>query len=166
MTSALWAETFYSVKENDIGGKGIDLGQFKGKVVLVVNVASQCGYTPQLEGLETLYKKYKDKNFVILGVPTNDFGGQTPESDDGFKEFCSKTYNVTFPLLQKKTIIGKEKRPLYKFLTEDVKKELQGDVKWNFEKFLIDKKGNVVERFSSRVTPDDKGLAGKIDSLL
>lgn len=166
MSSVVWAETFYSVKEKDIAGKEADLTQYKGKVVLVVNVASQCGYTPQLEGLETLYKKYKDKNFVVLGVPTNDFGGQTPESDEGFKEFCSKTYNVTFPLLTKKTILGKEKRPLYKYLTEGTKKELQGDVKWNFEKFLIDKNGNVTERFSSRVAPDDKNLLKRIDSLL
>lgn len=116
--------------------------------------------------LSALYKKYKDKNVVVLGVPTNDFGGQTPESDEGFKEFCSKTYKVTFPLLTKKTILGKEKRPLYKFLTEDVGKELRGDVKWNFEKFLINKEGKVVERFSSKVTPDDKSLTSKIDALL
>jgi glutathione peroxidase len=166
MTSSLWAGDFYSVKENDISGKEMDLSQFKGKVVLVVNVASQCGYTPQLDGLEGLYKKYKDKNFVILGVPTNDFGGQTPESDEGFKEFCSKTYNVTFPLLQKKTIVGKEKRPLYQFLTQEVDKSLKGDVKWNFEKFLVNKEGKVVERFSSKVAPDDRRVVSKVEGLL
>lgn len=166
MTTTAFAQSLYSVKENDIAGKAVDMNQFKGKVVLVVNVASQCGYTPQLDGLEALYNKYKDKNVVVLGVPTNDFGGQTPESDEGFKEFCSKTYKVTFPLLTKKTILGKDKRPLYKFLTEDVSKELRGDVKWNFEKFLINKEGKVVERFSSKVTPDDKNLTSKIDALL
>lgn len=166
MTTTAFAQSLYSVKENDIAGKAVDMNQFKGKVVLVVNVASQCGYTPQLDGLEALYNKYKDKNVVVLGVPTNDFGGQTPESDEGFKEFCSKTYKVTFPLLTKKTILGKDKRPLYKFLTEGVSKELRGDVKWNFEKFLINKEGKVVERFSSKVTPDDKNLTSKIDALL
>ncbi len=162
----VFSQDIFSVKEKDISGKEFDMNQFKGKVVLVVNVASQCGYTPQLDGLEALYNKYKAKNVVVLGVPTNDFGGQTPETDEGFKEFCSKTYKVSFPLLTKKTILGKEKRPLYKFLTENSKKEFQGNVKWNFEKFLIGKDGKIVERFSSGTAPSDSDLTKKIDSLL
>lgn len=160
------AQDIYSIKENDISGKAADFSQYKGKVLLIVNVASQCGYTSQLEGLETLYKKYKDKNVVVLGVPTNDFGGQTPEDDASFKEFCSKNYNVSFPLLTKKTILGESKRPLYKFLTEQSPKNFQGNVKWNFEKFLIGKDGKIVERFSSSVSPSDEKLVKKIDSLL
>jgi glutathione peroxidase len=154
----LWAADFYSVKERTIEGKDITMEQFKGQVVLIVNIASQCGYTPQLEKLEALHQKYKARNFVILGVPTNDFGGQTPEDDGAMKEFCQKKYQVTFPLLAKRTIKGKDKRALYQFLG--------GDVGWNFEKYLVNKTGEVVEHFKSSVEPMDKELTRKIESLL
>ncbi len=157
---------FYDVKEKSITGKEFPMADLKGKTVLVVNIASQCGYTSQLEELEALHQKYKAKGFVVLGVPTNDFGGQTPEDDKAMAEFCSKKYNVTFPLLSKKTIQGKDKRELYKILTEQTSKDLKGDVAWNFVKFLVNKKGEVVSRFSSSVKPTDKELTSKIESVL
>lgn len=166
LTSSVFAQTIYGIKEKTIDGQEFATDSLKGKVVLIVNIASQCGYTPQLSGLESLYQKYKGKDFVLLGVPTNDFGGQTPESDEGMKEFCSKKYNVTFPLLNKRTVQGNEKRPLYKFLTEKTPKKLQAEVGWNFEKFLVNKKGEVVDRFRSSMSPDDKELQKKIEAQL
>jgi glutathione peroxidase len=165
LTSA-FAGDFYSIKETDIKGKEFNLSQFKGKTVLVVNIASQCGFTGQLEDLEKLYKKYQDKNFVVLGVPTNDFGGQTPEDDKSMLEFCQKNYNVTFPVLTKKTIKGQDKRELYKFLTEKSSKDFQGEVGWNFVKFLVNKDGVVVARFTSYVNPTSKDITQAIEKNL
>jgi glutathione peroxidase len=162
--STAWAAKFYDISEKSIKGEAFPLSQFKGKSVLVVNIASQCGFTGQLDELESLYKKYKDKNFVVLGVPTNDFGGQTPEDDKGMLEFCQKNYNVTFPILTKKTIKGKDKRELYKFLVEATPKE--GEVGWNFVKFLVNKEGQVTGRFSSYTSPDDKELVKAIESTI
>lgn len=161
-----FAADFYSITEKNIKGEEVKMSDFKGKSVLIVNIASQCGYTPQLDGLEALYQKYKDKNFVVLGVPTNDFLSQTPENDKDMAEFCRKNYGVTFPLLTKKTVKGKEKRELYKFLTEESPKEFQGDIKWNFNKFLVNKEGKVVARFDSGVKPDDKDLVKKVEATL
>lgn len=161
--SSAFGASFYEVKDQNIKGETFKMSELKGKAVLVVNIASQCGYTKQLGELETLYKKYKDKGLVVLGVPTNDFGGQTPEDDQGVLEFCQKNYDVTFPILKKKTILGKDQRELYKVLTA---KPFEGDVKWNFEKFLVDKKGKVVGRYQSKVTPDNKELINKIESTL
>lgn len=161
-----WATDIYNINEKSIKGTEFKMADLKGKSVLIVNIASQCGYTGQLEGLETLYKKYKDKNFVVVGVPTNDFGGQTPEDDKGMLEFCQKNYNVTFPILTKKTVQGKEKRELYKYLTEKTPKQFQGDIGWNFEKFLVNKEGSVVGRYKSSVKPDDKDFLKKLESTL
>lgn len=161
LMSSVFAQDIYSVKEKGIDGKEFLLSSLKGKVVLIVNIASQCGYTSQLSTLESLHQKYKLKGLVVLGVPTNDFGGQTPEDDQAMKEFCSKKYNVTFPLLSKRTILGDEKRELYKILIK------QGeDVGWNFEKFLVNKKGEVVSRFKSSTGPMDTELTKKIEGLL
>jgi glutathione peroxidase len=161
-----YSSQFYGIMDKNINGNEFSMSQLKNKVVLVVNIASQCGYTSQLEKLEALFQKYKTKDFVVLGVPTNDFGGQTPESDKEMMEFCSKNYKATFPILTKKTIQGKEKRELYKFLTEKTSKNLQGEVGWNFEKFLINKNGDVVNRFRSSMDPMDKELTSKIEPLL
>lgn len=161
-----FAGNFYSIQEKSIQGKPFPMSELKGKTVLVVNIASQCGFTGQLDDLEALYQKYKGKNFVVLGVPTNDFGGQTPEDDKAMLEFCQKNYNVTFPVLTKKTILGKEKRELYKFLTEESPKEFQGDVGWNFVKFLVNKEGKVIDRYTSMVGPSDKDLVKKIESAI
>jgi len=166
LMSTAFASDFYSIKDKTIKGEDFKMADLKGKTVLVVNIASQCGYTPQLDGLEALYNKYKAKNFVVLGVPTNDFGGQTPEDDKSMLEFCQKNYNVTFPVLTKKTVQGKEKRELYKYLTEQTSKEYIGEIDWNFEKFLVSKDGKVIGRFKSKVKPDDKELTSKIESSL
>jgi glutathione peroxidase len=166
MMNALFAQDIYSIKEKSIKGEEYPMAVLKGKVVLIVNIASQCGYTSQLEKLETLFQKYKTQGLVVLGVPTNDFGGQTPEDDKEMLEFCTKNYKATFPILTKKTIQGKEKRELYKLLTEKTPKNLQGEVGWNFEKFLINKKGEVVNRFRPSIDPLDSELTQKIEALL
>ncbi len=165
LNSAIGAD-FYAITDKTIKGEEFQFSSMKGKVLLIVNIASQCGFTGQLEDLETLYKKYKDKNFVVLGVPTNDFGGQTPQDDKAMLEFCQKNYNVTFPILTKKTIKGKEKRSLYKFLSEESPKDFQGEVKWNFEKFLVDKNGKVIDRFSSFTGPNSTDVIKKIESAI
>jgi glutathione peroxidase len=154
------------VRETAIDGKAFEMKDLKGKVVLVVNIASQCGYTPQLAELQAVFEKYKDKGFTVLGVPTNDFGGQTPEDDMGIKDFCSRNYNATFPILKKATVKGKDKRPLYKYLTEEAPKKFRGEIGWNFEKFLIDQQGEVVARFPSRAKPLAAEITGKIEEQL
>lgn len=159
-----WAGSIHSEKINNIGGKAMDLSEYKGKPVLLVNIATKCGYTPQLEGLEALYKKYKDQGLVVVGIPSNDFGGQTPESDEGVKQFCKLNYGVSFPLTAKTVVKGKDKHPLIQNLLEQAKDK--SEIGWNFEKFLIDKDGKLVERFSSSVKPEDKQLSEKIASLL
>ncbi len=151
---------FYDIKEKSINGKEFPMADLKGKTVLVVNIASQCGYTTQMTDLEALYQKYKAKGFVLVGVPTNDFGGQTPEDDKAMMEFCQKNYSASFPILTKKSILGKEKRELYSVL--DGGKE----VKWNFEKILVNKKGEVVGRYESRVKPLDGDLTKAIEKNL
>ena len=147
-----------------IDGKAIDLAAYKGKVVLVVNVASRCGYTGQYAGLQKLYESHKDKGLVILGFPANDFGAQEPGSDAQIAEFCSSTYGVTFPMFAKITVKGPDKAPLYKALTEAA--DPKGEVGWNFEKFLIGKDGAVIGRFKSGVAPDDAKLVQAIEAAL
>jgi len=166
MLNTAFASELYSIQEKSIKGESFKLSDLKNKTVLVVNIASQCGFTGQLNELESLYKKYQARQFVVLGVPTNDFGGQTPEDDKSMLEFCQKNYNVTFPILSKGTIKGKDKRELYKFLTQKSSKEFQGEVGWNFVKFLINKKGQVIGRFTSYVGPLDSDLIKKIESAL
>ena len=164
--STAFARDFYSIKDKSIDGKEFSMKELQGKVVLIVNIASQCGYTPQLEKLQALHQRFKDKNLVVLGVPTNDFGGQTPQDDKGMMEFCQKNYSATFPILTKKTVQGKEKRELYKFLTEESPKKFQGEVGWNFEKFLLNKKGEVVGRMRSSLDPLDKEMIKQIEAQL
>lgn len=166
LLSSISYASIFNIKDTTINGEAFQFSQFKGKVVLVVNIASQCGFTGQLNDLEMLYNKYRSQNFVVLGVPTNDFGGQTPENDKEMLEFCQKKYNVSFPLLSKKTIKGKEKRELYKFLTERSGKDLEGEVFWNFEKFLIDKNGKVIARYRSITGPNNSDLREKIEKAL
>jgi glutathione peroxidase len=166
ITQTAIAADFYAIKDKSIKGEEFKMADLKGKAVLIVNIASQCGFTGQLDDLDGLYRKYKDKNFLVLGVPTNDFGGQTPEDDKTMLEFCQKNYNVSYPILTKRTIKGKEKRELYKFLTEESGKDFQGDVGWNFEKFLVNKEGKVIGRFSSYTKPDDGDLVKKIETAI
>lgn len=145
---------FYTLKPLDKKGEPFPFKQLEGKVVLIVNVASKCGFTPQYEELEKLYKKYKDEGFVILGFPCNQFGNQEPGNDEEIGEFCKLNYGVTFPVLKKIDVNGKNVDPVYEFL-KDQKAGMLGlsRVKWNFEKFLVDKHGKVMERYSSLAKP-------------
>jgi glutathione peroxidase len=155
---------FYSFTMKTIDGKDKPLSEYKGKVLLVVNVASLCGYTPQYKDLEEVYRKYKDEGFVILGFPANNFGQQEPGSDEEIKTFCDTKYNVTFDLFSKISVKGDDQHPLYQFITKD--SPFPGDVKWNFQKYLVDKKGNIVARYLSKVKPTDKEVIQQIELLL
>lgn len=157
--------TITDITVKDMSGKDINLSDYEGKVLLIVNVASECGYTPQYEGLEKIYKKYKDKGFEILGFPCNDFGGQEPGTNEEIKNFCTSKYNVTFKLFDKVKVLGNEKCPLYKRLTNNDATE-KSDIGWNFEKFLIDRKGNIIARFKSPVKPESKELTSAIEKQL
>ncbi len=149
----------------DMNGKDVHLSDYKGKVLLIVNVASECGFTPQYKGLEKIYKKYKDKGFEILAFPCNQFGGQEPGTNEEIKNFCSSKFGVTFKLFNKIEVNGKNRSPLYERLTGNSNTE-QGDVKWNFEKFLISKDGEIVARFRSKVTPESNEITGAIEKEL
>jgi len=146
-----------------ITGEETNLEAFKGKVVLLVNVASECGFTPQYEGLETLYEKFKDSGLVILGFPANNFGGQEPGTNEEILKFCTSKFHVTFPMMSKISVKGKDKHPLYVYLTEH--SNLPGEISWNFNKFLLDRDGHLVARYPSQTTPQDKELVSKIESL-
>ncbi len=154
-------------KVSGIDGKEVDLSKYKGKVVLFVNVASQCGYTKQYTGLQAIYKKYEKDGFVIVGVPANNFGSQEPGTNEEIVEFCSSKYSVTFPMLAKVSVKGDDKSPLYTFLTsKDTNPKFAGEIGWNFEKFLINKKGEVVGKFKSGVAPDSDELTKAIKAEL
>lgn len=146
-----------------IDGTDKSLADYKGKVLLIVNTASECGNTPQYEGLQAIYDKYNSQGFEVLAFPSNDFGGQEPGTNEEIKEFCSLNYNVTFPLFDKIIVLGEEKAPLYAELT---KMEPAGEVKWNFEKFLIDKNGNVVKRIGNKVKPESDEVTSAIEEEL
>ena len=158
-------KTLFDFKVKDINNKEVDLSQYKGKVVLVVNVASKCGYTRQYTGLEKIYNKYKDRDFVILGFPCNDFGGQEPGTNEEIKEFCSTKFAVTFPMMDKVAVLGEGKAPLFAWLTNN-EVTGSGDIKWNFEKFLINKEGQIVERFISKDEPEGQKITSAIEKLL
>ena len=160
------ASGIYSFTLNSIDGKPAPLADYKGKVVLVVNVASQCGYTPQYSALEATYEKYKDQGFVILGFPANNFGAQEPGTNEEIKTFCTRKYSVTFPMYSKISVKGADQAPLYAYLTKDTGSGLTGDIKWNFTKFLIDRNGKVVQRFEPAVTPDSKEVVLAIEKEL
>ncbi|EOQ95700.1 glutathione peroxidase [Leptospira wolbachii serovar Codice str. CDC] len=156
--------SFHDFKTVSIQGKEVSLSEYKGHPVLVVNVASKCGYTPQYEGLEKIHQSYKDQGLKVVGFPSNDFGGQEPGTESQIAEFCKLNFGVTFDLMKKTKVLGNDKDPVYQFLTENSKEK--GDVKWNFEKFLIDKKGNVMYRFPSGTKPESAELKQAIEALL
>lgn len=159
-------DSFYSLKVKDNQGKTVDLGQYRGKVLLIANTASKCGYTPQYEQLQALYEKFKDKGLVVLGFPSNDFGQQEPGSNDEVAKFCKLNFGVTFPLFDKQPVSGQQKQVMFTYLTEHAPKSDQGEVKWNFEKFLVDKNGKVVGRFRSGVKPDDTKIVKMVEAQL
>jgi glutathione peroxidase len=164
--SAFAASNIYDFTLPSIDGKPMPLADFKGKVVLVVNVASRCGYTPQYSALEALYEKYKDQGFVIVGFPANNFGAQEPGTNKEIKTFCSRKYNVTFPLYSKVSVKGDDQTPLYQYLTKQTDPSIAGEIKWNFTKFLVDRNGHVVQRFESAVTPDSKDVVSAVEKQL
>jgi glutathione peroxidase len=165
-SSLLAASGIYTFTLNSIDGTPSPLANYKGKVVLVVNVASQCGYTPQYSALEATYEKYKDQGFVILGFPANNFGAQEPGTNEEIKTFCTRKYSVTFPMYSKLSVKGADQSPLYAYLTKETGKGITGDIKWNFTKFLVDRNGNVVQRFEPAVTPDSKEVVSAIEKQL
>jgi len=148
-----------------IDGSREKLAEHAGKVLLVVNVASKCGLTPQYAALQSLYETYRDRGFEILGFPANDFMGQEPGTDDEIAAFCESRYNVSFPLYSKISVKGNDIHPLYQELTS-LPEPLGGDIQWNFQKFLVDRDGTVVRRFSPMTTPDDPAITGAIEELL
>ncbi|HSY02481.1 MAG TPA: glutathione peroxidase [Acidobacteriaceae bacterium] len=157
----------YDFKLDTIDGKPVSLGEYHGKVLLIVNVASKCGFTPQYTALEALYMKYKDRGLVIVGIPANNFASQEPGTNAEIKTFCSSKYNVTFPMMSKVSVLGADKTPLYQFLTDkSVNPEIGGDIKWNFTKFLFDRSGRPVARFEPAVTPDSPQVVAAIESAL
>lgn len=149
-------ENIYQFKVKDIEGNEFELASLKGKKVMIVNTASECGLTPQFEQLQSLYSEFKDKNFVIIGFPTNDFMGQDPGSNQEIAAFCQKNYGVTFPMMEKIVVKGDDKNEVYKFLTEKSKNGLGDfDVEWNFQKFLINENGELERVFGPRILPND-----------
>lgn len=177
--------SIYDIPVKTIDGKDTNLGEYKGKTLLIVNVASKCGLTPQYEGLQKLYSEYKDKGIEVLGFPANNYLGQEPGTEEEIKDFCSTNYNVTFPLFAKLSTKGDDQHPLYKYLTETkpdtdvndggLEEKLKGfgsvrstpsEVLWNFEKFLVSKDGEIVARFAPDVKPDDSRLVEKLEAEL
>lgn len=160
-------KSLFKYKMKDIDGKEVRLSKYKGNVLLVVNTASKCGYTPQYEGLEETYQKYKDKGFYVLGFPANNFGGQEPGTETEIKEFCTTKYKVTFPMFAKISVKGADQDPLYAYLTSKEKNpDFAGDITWNFNKFLIDRDGKIVARFSSKIKPESEEVSQAIEKYL
>jgi glutathione peroxidase len=160
-------KTIYDFTLNSIDGQPVPLADYKGKVVLLVNVASRCGFTPQYSALESLYEKYKDRGFVIMGIPANNFGAQEPGTNQEIKTFCSSKYNVTFPMMSKVSVKGSDKTPLYQFLTDkSASPKTGGEIQWNFTKFLVGPDGRIVARFEPGVTPDSPEVTGAIEKTL
>jgi glutathione peroxidase len=166
MAAGASGSSVYDFTLPSIDGDPTPLSNYKGKVVLLVNVASRCGFTPQYSALESLYEKYKDQGFVILGFPANNFGAQEPGTNAEIKTFCSTKYSVTFPMFSKVSVKGDDTTPLYKYLTTTANSSVTGDIKWNFTKFLVDRNGQVVQRFEPPVKPDSPEMAAAVEKLL
>jgi glutathione peroxidase len=160
-------KTVYDFTLNSIDGQPVPLAAYKWKVVLLVNVASRCGFTPQYSALEATYEKYKDRGFVIVGIPANNFGAQEPGSNQEIKTFCTSKYRVTFPMLAKVSVKGDDMTPLYQFLTDkSANPQTGGEIQWNFTKFLIGPDGHVKARFEPEVTPDSPQVTTAIEKAL
>jgi glutathione peroxidase len=157
-------KSIYDFTLNSIDGQPTPLAAYKGHVVMLVNVASRCGFTPQYTALESIYEKYKDRGFVIVGIPANNFGSQEPGSNQEIKTFCSSKYSVTFPMMAKVSVKGEDKTPLYQYLTTTPK--TGGEIQWNFTKFLVGPDGQIVARFEPKVTPDSPEVTAAIEKAL
>jgi glutathione peroxidase len=166
--SAMGADkTVYDFTLNSIDGQPAPLSAFKGKIVMLVNVASRCGFTPQYTGLESLYEKYKDRGFVIVGIPANNFGGQEPGTNQEIKTFCTAKYHVSFPMMAKVSVKGSDITPLYQFLTDkNANPETGGDIGWNFTKFLVGPDGKVIARFDSKTEPESPEVTSAVEKAL
>ncbi|WP_407652949.1 glutathione peroxidase [Bdellovibrio svalbardensis] len=159
------AQNFFELSATDISGKKVNFSTYRGKVVLVVNTASQCGFTPQLKELEAMYKKYANRGFIVLAFPSNDFK-QEKGDNTAVKGFAEKEYGVTFPFFDKAPVTGADKQPVYQFLTEKKPGLLLKDVSWNFEKFLVNRKGEVIERWSSITKPSSEKVVESVEKAL
>ena len=164
-TLSLSAGSVDDIAVKDIDGKDTSLKAYQGKVLLIVNVASKCGYTPQYKALQAVYEKYKDKGLVVLGFPCNQFGHQEPGTDAQIKEFCSSKYNVTFPMFDKIEVNGPNRHPLYVALAGDTS-PFPGNIKWNFTKFLVGRDGKILARFDSKVAPDAPELTSAVEKAV
>lgn len=156
----------YQFKVQDIKNKTVDMSTYRGKVLLIVNTASYCGFTSQYKSLQKTYEQFKDQNFYVLGFPSNDFGRQEPGSNKEIKDFCELNYKVTFPLFSKVSVSGNQKDPLFKYLTEDSGKDFRRPIDWNFEKFLVGKDGRIIARFTSSVDPQSEELLSAVKKAL
>jgi glutathione peroxidase len=165
--SLFGASSVYDFTLNSIDGKPAPLAEYKGKVLLIVNVASRCGFTPQYAALEALFEKYKDRDLVVLGFPANNFGGQEPGTNQEIKSFCTRTYHVSFPMYSKISVQGSDQAPLYRYLTDrSLNPSTGGEIQWNFTKFLVDRTGNIAARFEPDVAPDSREVVDAIERAL
>ena len=161
------AKSMYDFTLKDSKGRDVKLEEFRGKVLMLVNVASRCGYTPQYDGLQKIYERYRGQGFTILGFPANNFGAQEPGTNEEIQEFCRINYGVTFPVFAKISVKGEDKHPLYKYLTErETNPEFAGEIKWNFNKFLVGRDGRIVARFDSGDKPEDAKVTQAIEAAL
>ncbi|HWP83510.1 MAG TPA: glutathione peroxidase [Bacteroidota bacterium] len=154
----------YSFVMQTIDGEQKSLADYQGKVLMIVNVASFCGYTPQYEGLQQIYERYRERGFEILAFPANNFAGQEPGANEEIKEFCTTKYNVSFQLFSKISVKGDDQHPMYRYIT--LESPLKGEIRWNFQKYLVDRKGNLVAMFPTRIKPTDSVVIKKIEKLL
>ena len=158
--------SIYDFELDSLSGDEVSLSEYEGNVLLIVNTASECGYTPQYKELQELYETYNEEGFYVLGFPANNFGGQEPGSDEEIAQFCELNYGVTFPMFSKISVKGDDQHPLYQYLTQADNPDFTGEIGWNFEKFLIDRNGNIVRRFKSNVTPMGDELTESLKDLL
>ena len=159
-------DNIYDFPLKSIDGEAFSLEEYKGKVILIVNVASKCGYTPQYEGLQSLYEKYGEDGLVVIGFPANNFAGQEPGSNEDIKQFCKKNFGVTFPLSSKVSVKGDDQAAIFEYLTKTENQDFTGDIKWNFEKFLIDREGKLQRRFRSSVKPESRKMRKALEAVL
>ncbi|MDX1638888.1 MAG: glutathione peroxidase [Balneolaceae bacterium] len=160
------AETVHDFVLNNIEGENISLKKFEGDVLLIVNTASECGFTPQYEGLQALYEQFKDDGLTVMGFPANNFGGQEPGTDEEIKQFCQVNYGVSFPMFSKISVKGNDIHPLFDYLTSQPNPDFEGEIKWNFEKFLISKNGKLLRRFRSDVKPQSDQIINAVEDAL